>query len=70
MTVINQTIKSLVFEKIRQRELRPTELVRELLTEAYPREIENALSALLDEGSVKFDSDRHLRTTGTAAHEL
>jgi len=70
MTVIEQTIKSLVLKAIREKALRPTELVRELHTEAYPREIENALSALLDEGSVRFDSDRHLRTTGTAAHEL
>ena len=67
MTIVGQTLKSKVLETIRQRPLRPTDLVLELRKEAYAREVEGALSELLDEGSVVFGSDRHLRVAGTAA---
>lgn len=67
MTVMEQTIKSLVLDKVRQAPLRPTELVRELSEDAYPREVESALSGLLDEGTVVFGSDRKLSVAKTLA---
>ena len=67
MTVMEQTIKSLVLDRVRQAPLRPTELVRELSDDAYPREVENALSGLLDEGAVVFGSDRKLSVPKTFA---
>lgn len=67
MTVMEQTIKSLVLDRVRQAPLRPTELVRELSDEAYPSEVENALSGLLDEGAVVFGSDRKLSVAETFA---
>jgi hypothetical protein len=70
MTVMEQktTIRSLVLAKIRELEPRPTQLIRELCTEAYPSEIENSLSELLDEGAVIFGSDGRLRVAETFAH--
>jgi hypothetical protein len=67
MSVVGQTLKAKVLETIQQHPLRPTELVSELRKEAYAQEVEGALSELLDEGSVVFGSDRHLRVAGTAA---
>lgn len=68
MALVGHTVKSKVLETIRTSPLRPTELVSELRKESlYAREIENALSELLDEGTVTFGSDRHLRATDTPA---
>jgi hypothetical protein len=68
MALVGHTVKSKVLETIRKSPLRPTELVSELRKESlYAREIENALSELLDEGTVTFGSDRHLRATDTPA---
>jgi hypothetical protein len=65
MTVMNQTLPDLVLQTIREKKLRPTELIRELVRVGYPREIENALSGLIENGSVVFGSDGILRVTET-----
>ena len=67
MTLAEQTItiKSLVFERVLASQPRPTELIRELSSEAHPVELENALSVLLDEGAITFGSDGRLRATET-----
>ncbi len=67
MTVMDQTLQGVVLQKIREKHLRPTELIRELSEEAYAREIENALSDLIEAGSVVFGSDGILRTTESLA---
>lgn len=71
MTFMEQTttIKSLVLDRVRQSSPRPTQLIRELRDEAYPAEIQSALSDLIDEGEIFFSSDRRLRiATNTLAH--
>jgi hypothetical protein len=65
MTVMAKSVKDKVRDTILQEPLRPTELVQKLRHEFYAREVEGALSVLLDEGSVVFGSDRNLRVSGT-----
>jgi uncharacterized protein (DUF111 family) len=68
MAVMNQSLQDVVLQKIQEKPLRPTELIRNLSKEAYPREIENALSELIENGTVEFGSDGILRTTSALAH--
>lgn len=63
MAVMNRTLRDVVFQAIRSKTLRPTELIRSLSEEAYAREIENELSALIESGKVVFGSDGILRAT-------
>lgn len=63
MAVVNKTLRDVVFQAIRSKNLRPTELIRSLCNEAYPREIENQLSDLIESGEVVFGSDGILRAT-------
>jgi hypothetical protein len=72
MTMMEQamTIKSLVLAKIQESEPRPTQLIRELSTEAYPMEIENSLSELLDEGAVIYGPDGLLRVTSEVGRAI
>jgi hypothetical protein len=67
MAVMNQTLQDVVLQKIQETPLRPTTLIRELRKEAYPREIENALSELIENGTVEFGSDGLLRTSPVLA---
>jgi hypothetical protein len=64
MAVLNKTLQDVVLERIREKALRPTELIRDLSGEAYPRELENALSDLIENGAVEFGPDGILRPTG------
>jgi hypothetical protein len=65
MVVMATSVKDRVRDVISGKPLRPTELVQELHSEFYAREVEGALSQLLDEGSVVFGSDRILRILDT-----
>jgi hypothetical protein len=56
-------LKDRVLETLHAQPLEPTELVRTLHGAGPQREIEIALSDLLDEGSVKFESDGLLHAT-------
>ena len=67
MTVMDKTLKSAVLDEIGQRPLRATELIQRLRKEGYPREIESALSDLLDEDAIEFSSDGLLRPILTTA---
>lgn len=62
MAVMDQTLQDAVLQRIREIPLRPTELIRDLSGEAYAREIENALSDLLENGTVEFGPDGILRS--------
>lgn len=63
MTVMNQTLQDVVFLTIRKTPLRPIELIRKLSREAYARELENALSDLIEDGSVVYGPDGMLRAS-------
>jgi len=63
MAVVNKTLRDVVFQAIRSKNLRPTELIRSLSDEAYPRELENELSDLIESGEVVFGPDGILRAT-------
>jgi hypothetical protein len=68
MTVMNQTLQDIVFQTIRKRPLRPIDLIRRLSGEAYARELENALSDLIEDGSIVYGSDGMLRASEQRAH--
>jgi hypothetical protein len=68
MTVMNQTLQGVVFQTIRKKPLRPIELIRKLSGEAYARELENALSDLIEDGSIVYGSDGMLRASEQTAH--
>jgi hypothetical protein len=59
MPILNRPLEAEVLEILRREPLRPTGLVQSLQSpnRGSGREIENALSALLDNGSVMFESD-------------
>jgi hypothetical protein len=63
MATVGMSLKDKVLETVRFAAMRPTDLVKALEKEAYAKEIEVALSALLDDGSVQFEYDGHLRPT-------
>jgi hypothetical protein len=68
MAVMVQTLQDIVLQRIRENGLRPTELIRDLSGEAYAREIENALSDLIENGTVEFGPDGILRFTERLAN--
>jgi hypothetical protein len=59
MAVLEPTVQEDVLATLRENPLRPTELVRKLIRTNHvdEREIENALSRLLDDETVTFESD-------------
>jgi hypothetical protein len=58
MPVLEQTLQDYVAGALRSRSQRPTDLVEALRNEGYyPKEIEAALSGLLEDGSVVFGTD-------------
>ncbi len=67
MATVGMSLKDKVLETVRSKPMRPTDLVKELEKDAYAKEIEVALSALLDDGTVLFEYDGRLRPTAVAA---
>lgn len=66
--VTESALKLKVLETLQRAPLRPTDLVSSLRGEALQMDVENALSDLLDEGTVVFGSDRLLRSIAILAH--
>ena len=62
-----ETLSAVILDTLRATPLRPTDLVQTLCGLATPREIQNNLSDLLDEGAVVLGTDRLLRATLIAA---
>jgi hypothetical protein len=66
MPLLDRPLEDKVMEVLREKPLRPTQLVQSLRRSgAFEREIESALSALLDDESVLFGSDGLLHTVQT-----
>jgi hypothetical protein len=60
MATVGMTLKDKVLETVRSEPLSPVDVVRTLQKDAYAKEIEIALSDLLEEGSVEFEYDGRL----------
>ncbi len=60
MTTLSISLKEKVFDTIKAEAMRPVELVKALEGDAYGKEIEIAVSDLLEDGSIRFEYDGRL----------
>jgi hypothetical protein len=67
MATIPLTLRDKVLEAVQTDAIRPTDLLKLLETDGVrSREVENALSELLDSGSVRFEFDGRLHASPEA----
>jgi hypothetical protein len=64
---IPETLSARVVDTLVATPLRPTDLMQTLLSEATPREIQDTLSDLIEDGLVFLGTDRLLRARRKAA---
>ncbi|HTY83407.1 MAG TPA: hypothetical protein VMB19_04270 [Silvibacterium sp.] len=60
MATVRMTLKDKVLETVKSEPLSPVDVVNALQKDAYSKEIEIALSDLLEEGSIEFEYDGRL----------
>ena len=64
---VTPAVRNRILTMVREHTPRPTELLTLLQHELSYRDVQDALSELLDNGEIVLDSERHLRVPPVAA---